>query len=104
MTLPQQQQIRNDENFFHNNHQHTNSVSLIYDRYNIYFVEILCFKFDDDDYSLIHVTANGGGGGVSSSNDSSFFYFDSANAHATAAYNFYHPNSPLGGNGHSLKA
>jgi hypothetical protein len=26
MTYPQQQQIRNDENVFHNNHQHVNSV------------------------------------------------------------------------------
>jgi hypothetical protein len=77
----QQQQMRNDENVFHNNHQHANS-------------------FDDDDYSLINVSNNG-----PSSNDSSLFYFGSSNAHATAAYNFYHPNSPLGGTtGHSLKA
>ncbi len=42
---------------------------------------------------------------VPSSNDSSLYYFGSSNAHATAAYNFYHPNSPLGGTtGHSLKA
>ncbi|CAF1357655.1 unnamed protein product [Adineta steineri] len=83
----QQQQLRNDENVFHNNHPHPNN-------------------FDDDDYSLINIPNNNGGGGVggTNSNDSSFFYFGSANAHATAAYNFYHPNSPLGGNGHSLKA
>lgn len=80
----QQQSIRNDENLFHNNHQHTNN-------------------FDDDDYSLTNVSTNGNVGG-SNSNDSSFFYFGSSNAHAAAAYNFYHPNSPLGGNGPSLKA
>jgi len=79
-----QQVNRNDENLLHNNHQHAN-------------------HFDEDDYSLINVSNNGIAGG-SNSNDSSFFYFGSANAHATAAYNFYHPNSPLGGNGHSLKA
>ncbi|CAF1437733.1 unnamed protein product [Rotaria magnacalcarata] len=83
----QQQQIRNDENVFHNNNQYASS-------------------FEDDDYALTNVTnnaANGGVGGLNS-NDSSFFYFGSTNAHATAAYNFYHPSSPLGGNGHSLKA
>ncbi|CAF1376787.1 unnamed protein product [Rotaria sordida] len=83
-----QQQIRNDENVFHNNHQYAST-------------------FDDDDYALTNVSnnvGNSGVGGGSTSNDSSFFYFGSANAHATAPYNFYHPNSPLGGNGHSLKA
>ena len=59
--------------------------------------------FDEDDYSLINVSNNGGGGGLSS-NDNCFFYFGSGNGHATAAYNFYHPNSPLGWNGESLKA
>lgn len=43
------------------------------------------------------------GVGGSTLNDSSFFYFGSANAHTTAPYNFYHPNSPIGGSGHSLK-
>ncbi|CAF1653925.1 unnamed protein product, partial [Adineta ricciae] len=84
-SYPQQHQIRNDENVFHNNQQHLSN-------------------FDDDEYSLINASSNGNGGGGANSNDSSLFYFGSANAHATAAYNFYHPNSPLGGNGHSLKA
>ncbi|CAF4656706.1 unnamed protein product [Rotaria sp. Silwood1] len=82
-----QQQIRNDENVFHNNHQYASS-------------------FDDDDYTLTNVSNNAGNSGVggSNSNDSSLFYFGSTNPHTTTAYNFYHPNSPLGGNGHSLKA
>jgi len=73
MTYPQQQQIRNDENVFHNNHQYATN-------------------FDANYYPWINMSNNGGVPGGSSSNDSSFFYFGSANAHATAAYNFYHPN------------
>jgi hypothetical protein len=29
MTYPQQQQIRNDENAFHNNHQYANNVRIL---------------------------------------------------------------------------